>query len=98
MTAEWPRSGSVIDEATLRHDGRGGRRVHGGVDLRQRGGGRVGRHLGHRRQVPGTGALNKGGTAALLHSVSCASAGNCGAGGYCTDGSGNSQAFAVGET
>jgi hypothetical protein len=52
---------------------------------------------GTARQVPGAGALNKGGTAALLHSVSCASAGNCGAGGFYTDGSGSSQAFVAGE-
>ena len=41
-------------------------------------------------------ALNTGGTAGL-NSVSCASAGNCGAGGFYTDGSGNLQAFAVSE-
>jgi hypothetical protein len=52
---------------------------------------------GTARQVPGTAALNKGGTAALLRSVSCASAGNCGAGGYYTDGSGHAQAFVVNE-
>ncbi len=41
-------------------------------------------------------ALNTGGTAAI-NSVSCASAGNCGAGGYYTDSSGNLQAFVVNE-
>jgi hypothetical protein len=41
-------------------------------------------------------ALNQGGHA-LINSVSCASAGNCGAGGFYTDGSGHSQAFAVNE-
>jgi len=41
-------------------------------------------------------ALNQGGHA-LINSVSCASAGNCGAGGFYTDGSGHSQAFVVGE-
>jgi hypothetical protein len=40
------------------------------------------------------GALNTGGDA-FTTSVSCASAGNCGAGGNYTDSSGNSQAFAV---
>src|SRR5262252_4023203 len=43
-------------------------------------------------EVPGTGALNKGGTA-LVTSVSCASAGNCAAGGLYTDRSGHRQAF-----
>jgi hypothetical protein len=47
-------------------------------------------------EVPGTAALNKGGKAEV-NSVSCASAGNCGAGGYYTDGSGAQQAFVVGE-
>jgi hypothetical protein len=41
-------------------------------------------------------ALNTGG-AAGVNSVSCASAGNCGAGGFYTDSSGNLQAFAVSE-
>ncbi len=41
--------------------------------------------------------LNQGGNASL-NSVSCASAGNCSAGGYYTDGSGGQQAFVVGET
>jgi hypothetical protein len=39
-------------------------------------------------------ALNTGRTAAI-NSVSCGSAGNCSAGGYYTDSSGNLQAFAV---
>src|SRR5215469_12486951 len=47
-------------------------------------------------EVPGTGALNKGGYA-QLNSVSCASAGYCAAGGFYTDGSGHSQAFVVRE-
>jgi hypothetical protein len=47
-------------------------------------------------EVPGTAALNKGG-GAVIGSVSCASAGNCGAGGYYTDSSGHEQAFVVGE-
>jgi len=47
-------------------------------------------------EVPGTGALNTGGNADL-NSVSCASAGNCAAGGHYSDGSGNSQAFVVSE-
>jgi len=47
-------------------------------------------------EVPGLGALNQGGQA-LLTSVSCASAGNCAAGGTYTDGSGHTQAFVVRE-
>ena len=56
---------------------------------------------GSAEQVPGTAALNLGssGTAgATILSVSCATAGNCSAGGYYTDGSGLQQAFVVGET
>ena len=41
-------------------------------------------------------ALNTGG-AAVISSVSCASAGNCSAGGFYTDNSGNAQAFGVSE-
>jgi hypothetical protein len=49
-------------------------------------------------QVPGTAALNQGsGPGAGIDSVSCASAGNCGAGGYYTDSAGHRQAFVVGE-
>jgi hypothetical protein len=48
-------------------------------------------------EVPGTAALNKGGNASVS-SVSCASAGNCGAGGLYLDGSGHFQAFVVSET
>jgi len=48
------------------------------------------------KEVPGTAALNTGGEAQLL-SVSCASAGNCSAGGFYLDGSGNGQAFVVKE-
>ena len=48
-------------------------------------------------EVPGTAALNQGGNAAI-NSVSCASAGNCSAGGYYHDSSGHSQAFVVSET
>jgi hypothetical protein len=47
-------------------------------------------------EVPGTAALNTGGVAQVF-SVSCASAGNCAAGGSYTDGSGNSQAFVADE-
>jgi hypothetical protein len=46
------------------------------------------------REVPGTAALNTGGSAQLV-SVSCASAGNCSAGGSYTDSSGHTQAFVV---
>jgi hypothetical protein len=45
---------------------------------------------------PGTAALNQGGNA-QLNSVSCASAGNCGAGGSYQDGSAHNQAFVVSE-
>jgi hypothetical protein len=52
---------------------------------------------GTARKVPGTAALNTGGNATIT-SLSCASAGNCSAGGYYTDGSSARQAFVVGET
>jgi hypothetical protein len=48
-------------------------------------------------EVPGTGALNQGGHA-TVNSVSCASVGNCSAGGGYTGGSGHGQAFVVSET
>ncbi len=47
-------------------------------------------------EVPGLGALNKGGNAEVT-SVSCASAGNCAAGGFYTDGDGHGQGFVAGE-
>jgi hypothetical protein len=46
--------------------------------------------------VPGTTTLNAGGNAMVL-SLSCASAGNCSAGGYYTDGSYHDQAFVANE-
>jgi hypothetical protein len=46
--------------------------------------------------LPGLGALNAGGDAAV-GSAWCAAAGNCVAGGYYTDKHGNSQAFVAGE-
>jgi hypothetical protein len=52
---------------------------------------------GRAKEVPGTAALNQGGSA-QINSVSCASAGNCGAGGFYTDSSSHSQAFVVSET
>jgi hypothetical protein len=51
---------------------------------------------GTAREVPGTAALNQGGSASV-NSVSCASAGNCSAGGDYFDGSGHRQAFVVTE-
>ena len=42
--------------------------------------------------MPGTSTLNKGGNDGV-DAVSCASAGNCSAGGYYTDASGHTQAF-----
>jgi hypothetical protein len=47
-------------------------------------------------EMPGTAALNVGGRADVS-SVSCASAGNCAAGGFYTDGSGGRQAFLADE-
>ena len=49
---------------------------------------------GHAEEVPGTAALNIGGYAEI-RSVSCASAGNCSAGGLYSDSSGHWQAFVV---
>ncbi len=48
-------------------------------------------------EVPGTAALNQGFGFAETSSVSCATPGNCGAGGSYTDNSGNQQAFVVSE-
>jgi hypothetical protein len=48
-------------------------------------------------EVPGSGRLNAGG-AAFVGSVSCASPGNCAAGGSYTDGARNVQAFVASET
>jgi myo-inositol catabolism protein IolC len=47
-------------------------------------------------EIPGSGALNAGGIA-LVDSLSCASAGNCAAGGSYTDGTSLTQAFVVSE-
>jgi len=46
-------------------------------------------------EVPGSAELNVGG--AQINSVSCGSAGNCSAGGFYQDSSGNAQAFVVNE-
>jgi hypothetical protein len=56
----------------------------------------VGGTWGTAQEVPGTAALNAGGFAGVT-SVSCASAGNCGAAGYYTDGAGHQQVFVVTE-
>jgi hypothetical protein len=48
-------------------------------------------------EVPGLGSLNQGGNAEVT-SVSCATSGNCSAGGYYIDGSEHQQAFVVSET
>jgi hypothetical protein len=48
-------------------------------------------------EVPGTAALNRGGDADIA-SVSCASAGNCSAGGFYLGSRGRQQAFVVSET
>jgi virginiamycin B lyase len=55
------------------------------------------RSWGSAIKVPGAQVLNTGASAELL-SVSCTSAGNCGAGGYYTDSSGNTQPMVVSET
>ena len=47
-------------------------------------------------EVPGTAALNSGGSAGVI-SVSCAAAGNCAAGGAYTDSAGHDQAFVASE-
>ena len=52
---------------------------------------------GTAREVPGTAARNLGGDADVI-SVSCASAGNCSAGGSYEDSSIHDQAFVAGET
>jgi hypothetical protein len=49
------------------------------------------------QKVPGAATLNTGGNA-FVQSVSCASAGNCSAGGGYTDSSGHRQAFVVTES
>jgi len=46
-------------------------------------------------EVPGTAALNQGGFAGVIFSVSCATAGNCSGGGQYADSSGQGQAFVV---
>jgi hypothetical protein len=52
---------------------------------------------GTAKKVPGTATLNTGGNAET-ESLSCASAGNCSAGGSYTDSSGHAQAFVVSQT
>jgi hypothetical protein len=52
---------------------------------------------GTAEEAPGTAALNAGGSAGI-NSVSCASAGNCSAGGSYVDSSGHTQAFVINET
>jgi IPT/TIG domain len=51
---------------------------------------------GRAKEVTGTATLNAGGLA-TINSLSCASAGNCAAGGHYLDGSRHQQAFAVAE-
>src|SRR5262249_14233026 len=51
---------------------------------------------GTAEEIPGSGTLNKGGYV-KIDSVSCATAGNCSAGGYYLASSGRSQAFVVNE-
>lgn len=74
---------------------------------------RAGAGLGHQRRAQSgfiaaraagpasktalSGALNKGADADL-HSVACASAGNCSAGGFYKDSGGHIQAFVANET
>jgi hypothetical protein len=66
---------------------------HGGVFVVEEAGG----SWGTAQQMPGLAALNKGATVAAA-SVSCASAGNCAAGGDYQDSAGHLQAFVVDET
>ncbi len=54
----------------------------------------IGGHWLKAIEVPGTAALNGGGNARVTW-VSCASAGNCAAGGSYQDRSGHQQAFVV---
>ncbi|HEX9553820.1 MAG TPA: hypothetical protein VF983_11500 [Streptosporangiaceae bacterium] len=69
----------------------GGRHQQGFVAVKENGG------WSRAVEVPGLGALNKGG-AAYVSSVSCASPGNCAAGGdYRADAAGRAQAFVVSE-
>jgi len=53
---------------------------------------------GTAEQVPGSAALNAGSPGAVILSVSCSAAGDCGAGGYYTDSAGHEQALVVTET
>ena len=50
------------------------------------------------REVPGLAALDQGSPGAEVLSVSCATAGNCSAGGFYTDAAGRQQAFVVAQT
>ena len=60
--------------------------------------GSLSRHAwGNAEEVPCTAALNQGGIAEIA-SVSCASAGNCSAGGLYRDSSGHRQALVVSQT
>ena len=52
---------------------------------------------GTAKEVPGTATLNTGGDA-QIDSVSCATAGNCSAGGYYIDSTGHGQSFVVSQT
>jgi hypothetical protein len=61
----------------------------------------TGGRWGTAEEVPGTAALNAGAgpySGAETTSVSCSSVGNCSAGGYYTDGSGDTQAFVATQT
>jgi hypothetical protein len=51
---------------------------------------------GRAKELPGSAALNAG--SAGIDVLSCASAGNCGAGGSYQDSSGHTQVFVAGET
>jgi hypothetical protein len=58
--------------------------------------GQVSGRWGKAIEVPGTAVLNHGD--AQVTSVSCASAGSCGAGGFYTDAARGTEAFVVSET
>ena len=74
------------------YDGTGGTGGHQAFVVSQTNG-----TWGNAIEVPGTAALNMGGSASIS-SVSCASAGNCSAGGYYYDSSDRWQMFVVSET
>src|SRR5262245_64471060 len=74
----------------------GGLVVATGLSAAGAGAAALGGTWGKAIEVPGTAAFNVGGHASIT-SVSCASAGNCSAGGFSQTPSGLRQAFVAGE-